>query len=183
MKAFARHASHCSACAHPYEVHLRGGTLCAKGHLRAIDVANYLYNKGGQAFSKVDLEGNQRIHVEIPSGCEAARELLKAIERGLYLRRRTPTVSYDENYYVPPRKIQSDRTRPSTRKVHPERVESPTSTYRKHQKREKEYYPSRGSLFEEDMREREKRYKSAQPLYYYATPRTSSIYTSDDYWD
>ncbi|KAL9025806.1 MAG: hypothetical protein Q9196_005436, partial [Gyalolechia fulgens] len=81
MKAFARHASHCSACAHPYEVHRHGGTLCSKGHQRALDVAQYVYNKGGQSFSAVDGNGNHRVQIEIPANCEAVRSLLKAMER------------------------------------------------------------------------------------------------------
>lgn len=188
MEAFAHHASHCSACANPYEVHKRGGTLCAKGHLRALDVAQYLYNKGGRAFSSVDLEGNQRIQVEIPSGCEPVRGLLKAMERGLRLRRRTPTVSYDETYYVPARKLQPDRgyqypREPrSSRKPHIETVEPSSSKYSKQQRREKTAYPGRGSLYEEDMREREKRYKSMQAFYPTSTPRRSSTYTKHDDW-
>lgn len=188
MKEFANHASHCSTCANPYEVHKRGRTLCPDGLLLALDVAQYLYNEGGRAFSSVDLEGNQRIQVEIPSGCESVRGLLKAIDRGLRLRRRTPTVSYDKTYYVPARKVQPDRgyqysREPrSTRKPYSETPEPSTSKYSKQQRREKSSYPGRGSLFEEDMREREKRHKTMQPLYYTATPRRSSMYTKHDDW-
>ena len=87
MKAFARHCSHCPQCARPYEVHRRGGTLCSKGHARALDVAQYVFSRGSQAFSVVDLDGNRRVQMEIPADCSAVRELLKAMERGLRLRR------------------------------------------------------------------------------------------------
>ncbi|CAF9941097.1 MAG: hypothetical protein ALECFALPRED_008993 [Alectoria fallacina] len=90
MKAFARHASHCSDCAHPYEVHRKGGSLCSKGHLRALDVAQYVFNKAGQTFSLVDFEGNRRVQIEIPADCAVILELLKAVERGLRLRRKRP---------------------------------------------------------------------------------------------
>ncbi|CAL8578709.1 hypothetical protein XPA_004479 [Xanthoria parietina] len=103
MKAFARHAGHCSTCAHPYEVHHSGGTLCSKGHQRALDVAQYIYNKGGQSFSLVDRDGNQCVQVEIPADCEAVRSLLKAMERGLRLRRKVQPTSYDKTYHIPPR--------------------------------------------------------------------------------
>ncbi|MCJ1269826.1 hypothetical protein MMC22_009719 [Lobaria immixta] len=190
MKAFARHASHCSSCAHPYDVHKRGGTLCTKGHQRALDVAQYLYNKGGQAYSLVDREGNQRMQVEIPAGCESVRGLLKAIERGLRLYKHAPATSYDSTYYVPPRKIQPERNyqypreTQSIRKPRLETAEPPSSSIPTRQsRREKPYYSGRGSLFEEDMRERESRYKSSQPVYYEAAPRVPPpVPTKDSYW-
>lgn len=188
MKAFARHASHCSSCAHPYDVHKRGGTLCTKGHQRAQDVAQYLYNKGGQAYSLVDREGNQRMQVEIPAGCESVRGLLKAIERGLRLYRHAPATSYDPTYSVPPRTIQPERNYQypretvTIRKPRLETAEPPSSVYTRQQRREKPYY-GRGSLFEEDMRERESRYKSSQPVYYEAAPRVPPpVPTKDSYW-
>lgn len=162
IKAFAHHAAHCTSCADPYEVHKRGGSLCAKGHQRALDVAQYLYNKGGQAFSLVDRESNLRTRVEIPAGCDAVRGLLKAMERGLRLRRRAPAISYDETYYVPPRRVQTDLL---------EIVEPRTSADRRQQRRENPRYVGRGSLFEEDIRERERRRQSQQPVYYYTASR------------
>ena len=104
MRAFAKHTSHCAQCAHPYEVHRKGKTLCSKGHQRALDVAQYVFTKAGHAFSVVDLEANKRIQVEIPSDCASVRELLKAMESGLRLRQPKPSISYDKNYYVAPRR-------------------------------------------------------------------------------
>ncbi|KAL9123623.1 MAG: hypothetical protein Q9217_006961 [Psora testacea] len=104
MRAFAKHASHCTQCGHPYDVHLKGKTLCTKGHKRALDVAQYVFSKAGHAFSVVDLDANKRMEVEIPSDCAAVRELLKAVEHGLRLREAKPIISYDENYYVAPRR-------------------------------------------------------------------------------
>lgn len=175
MKAFARHAAHCVSCAHPYEVHKQGRTLCVKGHQRALDVAKYLYSKGDRAFSLVDRESNIRTRVEIPAGCEAVRGLLKAMERGLRLRRRAPILSYDENYYVAPRRIQTgdfqDAERPrSTRKPFLEPVEQPRRADREPQRREKPRHVGRGSLFEEDIRDRERQRQSRQPVYYEAIP-------------
>lgn len=184
MKAFARHAAHCNTCAHPYEVHKQGGTLCTKGHQRALDVAKYLYSKGDRTFSIVDLESNIRTRVEIPAGCDAVRGLLKAMERGLALRRR---VSYDENYYVAPRRIPTetieDCGRPrSTRKPLHETVVQPGLAERTQQRREKPRHVGRGSLFEEDIRDRERRRQSMRPVYYEATPRHSAYPNVDD-WD
>ncbi|MCJ1430310.1 hypothetical protein MMC29_008227 [Sticta canariensis] len=187
MKRFAHHASHCSSCAHPYDVHMRGGTLCLKGHQRALDVAQYLYNKSGQAYSRVDREGNQRVQVEIPAGCESVRGLLKAMERGLRLLRSAPATSYDRTYYIPPRKIQPERNHQHSREPQytrkPRLETAEPLLYRRQQRREKPYYAGRGSLFEEDMRERESRYKSHEPVYYYAAPRVPPpVPPTDSIW-
>ena len=187
MKAFARHASHCSSCAHPYDVHRRGGTLCSKGHQRAIDVAQYLYNMSGQAYSLVDHEGNQRMQVEIPLGCEAVRDLLKAMERGLRLRRKAPVTSYDQTYYVPARHNSfadpSVRQEPSySRKPRLETAEPPAWSIRQ-QRREKPYYAGRDSLYEHDLRERERKYKQQQPAYYGLSSRQPPpVPPKDPYW-
>ena len=175
MKAFARHASHCSSCAHPYDVHRRGGALCSKGHQRAINVAQYLYNKNGKAYSLVDREGNQRIQIEIPLGCDAVRELLKAIERGLRLHRKAAVVSYDQIYHVPARRNVNDdnlsrRELSYSRKPQLETAEPPAH-YVRQPRREKPYYAGRDSLYEQDLRERERRYKSQQPAYNTASPK------------
>ena len=111
MKAFARHARHCSSCARPYDTHKKGGSLCPKGHQRALDVAQYLYNKQGEARSVVDREGNRTVQVEIPANCDVVRSLLKAIERGLRLRRVAPLQSYDSTYHIPARTL-SQRVQP-----------------------------------------------------------------------
>ena len=63
MQRFARHASHCVACAHPYTVDKTGGTLCPKGHQRAIDVIEYVIAKEGKYHSVIDLEGNKRVEM------------------------------------------------------------------------------------------------------------------------
>ena len=191
MKAFARHASHCSQCAHPYEVHKNGGSLCSKGHQRAIDVAQYVMQKAGKAYSVVDLDGNRRVQMEIPADCEAVRELLKAMERGLRLRRKTPVVSYDETYPVPPR-VSSYPERDSRlrepryiSKPMLETSEAPPSLTRKASVREKSYYSGRGSLYESDMKERERRYKQQQrqSTYYSVGSRGAlPVPAKDDYY-
>ena len=80
MQAFTRHASHCSTCAHLYGVHRKDGSLCSKGRQRALDVAQYVFNKAGQTFSVVDLDGNRRVQMEILAHCSVVQELLKAVE-------------------------------------------------------------------------------------------------------
>ncbi|MCJ1325049.1 hypothetical protein MMC10_001711 [Thelotrema lepadinum] len=136
LKAFSRHAKKCSSCYDPFRVYREGGTLCPKGHQRALDVAQYVYNKGGVAYSVVDGEKSQRVQIEIPSECEAVRSLLKAMERGLRVMKRAPTVSYDKGYYVPARRA-SDRgpaptRRPSTNNLRLETVEPPRSPRPRH---------------------------------------------------
>ncbi|KAI4235737.1 MAG: hypothetical protein LQ352_008067 [Teloschistes flavicans] len=191
MKAFARHASHCSACARPYEVHRNGGTLCPKGHQRALDVAQYIYNKGGQSFSVIDRDGNQRVQVEIPMNCEAVRSLLKAMERGLRLRRKVPSTSYDRTYQIPPRKLpshhSSDYSHESSPVREPRYIRKPSletaepPPHVQQQRREKSSF-GRGSLFEDDMRERQRRYKERSAVHYRSAPRTAPPVPPKEYY-
>lgn len=108
MKAFERHASYCTQCADPIQTHDGGRTLCGRGHQYAIDVAEYLYSENGKAHSVVDRELNQATLVKIPRTCVATRGLLLALENGLRLhrkdQRRSPVISYDRTYPVPPRR-------------------------------------------------------------------------------
>lgn len=174
LKAFARHASHCPVCAHPYDVHRKGGTLCSKGHARALDVAQYVFTKAGQAFSVVDLDGNRRVQMEIPADCGAVRELLKAMERGLRLRRKIQPVSYDKTYPIPPRIIQSN---PPPREKEPRTIRTPTletslpppSLVRTYSRRDRDrptHLSGRGSLYESDMKAQRRRERERSTSYY-----------------
>ncbi|KAG7009643.1 hypothetical protein G7Y79_00002g007580 [Physcia stellaris] len=194
MKAFARHASHCGSCAHPYDIFRRGGTLCSRGHQRALDVAQYLYNKTGQAHSLIDLEQGQRVHVEVPQRCEAVRELLKALERGLRLRRKvTPPVHqysfsgnggdyytssasfYPRNYHQRTHERQnsgSSASSSSSSLREPRYIRKPTlettvvpppGRYRQ-LRRDNSHYIGRDTLFEQDLRDKERRYRQ-RPAY------------------
>lgn len=194
MKAFSRHSSHCSTCARPYETFKRGGTLCQRGHQRGLDVAQYLYNKQGRAFSIIDRHAGQHILVEIPSSCEAVRGLLKSMENGLYLRRRKtePTVHSQDSYYASPRRAYSEKhdyhrdphyiRKPSLETP----VEPPArapSRYRQ-LRTDNPYYSNRESLFERDLREREKRYRHRQPAYYFsnASLNPPPVPPKDPHW-
>lgn len=139
MKAFSRHANKCSSCFDPFRVYREGGTLCPKGHQRALDVAQYVYNKSGAAYSVVDSEKNQRVQIEIPSDCAPVRSLLKAMERGLRVMNRAPAASYDRTYYVPARRSSeraplssSTLRRPSTSNLRLETTEPPHSPRPRH---------------------------------------------------
>ena len=196
MKAFSRHASHCPSCARPYEIYRRGGTLCPRGHQRGLDVAQYLYNKRGEAYSIVDRLAGRRIHVEIPSSCEAVRGLLKAMENGLYLRRRKvsePVITYDDKYYSLPRRTFSeptDRYERQPRYIRKPSLEIPVlpatrapSRYRQ-LRRDSPYYAGRDTLFEQDLREKERLYRHRQPEYYYpsAPVNPPPVPPKDHYW-
>ncbi|KAI4183762.1 MAG: hypothetical protein LQ346_006244 [Caloplaca aetnensis] len=186
MKAFARHASHCSTCARPYEVHRHGGTLCSKGHQRALDVAQYVYYKGGQSFSAIDRDGINRVQIEIPSNCEAVRSLLKAMERGLRLRRKVQPVSYDKTYEIPPRQLPSEYPSRSVREpryIRKPSLETAEPPPRVQQHRRKESSSGRGSLYDEDLRERQRRYKDRTPIYHSSAPRNAPpVPPKDGYW-
>ena len=98
MKAYTRHASQCSACAYPYNTFRnisKGANLCSKGLQRALDINQYVFNKAGQTYSVVDLNGNRRVQIEIPADCAVIRELLSAMERGLHLNRQIRVTSSD----------------------------------------------------------------------------------------
>lgn len=201
MKAFSRHASHCASCARPYDTFSRGGTLCPRGHQRGLDVAQYLYNKRGHAFSIVDRLAGHRTHVEIPSNCEAVRGLLKAMENGLYLRRRKvsePVVDrYDNNerHYSAPRRINSEPTdhyEKAPRYIRKPTLETPVlpptrapSRYRQLRK-DNPYYAGRDTLFEQDLSEKESRYGHRQPNYYFsgagAPVNPPPVPPKDSYW-
>jgi len=163
MTSFASHAKRCSQCAHPMDTFLNRDTLCEKGASKARDVAQYVCNRSGKAYSLVDAEGNQRMQVEIPHDCEVVRELLKALERGLTLHasqvKHAPVISYDENYYVPPRPVREYKSQ------EPQYVTIEPSKKSSH--RRKVY---RGSLYDSDMAERKQR-REEDIIYYEAKPR------------
>ena len=189
MRRFARHASRCADCAHPYMVHKTGGTLCPKGYQHALLVTEYVIAKEGKPHSVIDLDDNKLVEIEIPPECGAVRELLKALERGLKLRRKTPVISYDETYPVRPRvkptayyddhdtytiapkatmtPKHTDRPRERRRSPVIETVE-PSTLRRTKSERENKAYRGRGSLYEADMKEKERlrRQQDRRSTYY-----------------
>lgn len=157
---FEMHARKCAYCRDPYEVHRNHDQLCEHGHRLAQDVASYIYNKDGKAFSRKD-EETKIVQVEIPAGFIQVSGLLRAIERSLRHRTRRAFVSMDRHYQVAPRqsatlpvrhhsvKVEQDRpktksSRPRSGEVvdWPDKVEINNSSSR------------RGSLYEEDLKKR-----------------------------
>lgn len=176
-KAWTRHTSHCEQCARPYELYKRGGTLCPKGQQRARAVAEYLYNKEGEVYSVVDQERRQSTRVEIPAGCDSVRDLLKALDRGFIRQSQTPVESYDRTYLIAPRRRRTQPRTDEPRYIREppqiEIVDPAPSFYTREIPREK---PSgRGSLYRQDMRERESRRESVQPIYYMAAPKRAPV--------
>ena len=150
MHSYARHATHCTQCAHPYESHLQGLSLCEKGHRYALNIVQYVYFKGGKAYSTVDRHQQHRIQVEIPVGCDIVRDLLLAIERGLKLRSK-PVISYDRTYPVKERRPASEPD------LEPEyEIVEPARSGRE-RRRGSVYLTSRGSLFQTDLADRRER--------------------------
>ena len=188
MKAFARHARHCSSCARPYETHKKGGSLCPKGHQRALDVTQYLYNKQRETRSVVDRGGNRTVQVEIPANCDVVRNLLKAIERGLRLRRMTPLQSYDSTYHIPARtlgqRVQPDRApdyQREPRYIRKPKLETAVPPPGYHSRRlrdEPSYYDDKRDTYRSG---RDSSYQ--QPLYASARSFRRGLTTpSKDYW-
>lgn len=97
---FEIHALKCVYCNDAYEVFRSRGQLCQIGHRLAQEVASFLYNEAdGKTYSTSE-EENKLVQVEIPADYPQVRSLLKAIERSLRHRSRTPFVSQDRSYYV-----------------------------------------------------------------------------------
>ena len=189
MRAFARHAAHCEACEHPYDVHRNGGSLCSKGRQRARDVAQYAFNKAGQTFSVVDLDSNRRVQMEIPADCAVVRELLKAMERGLRLRQKSPAITYDETNRMPPKIIQpSFEHQPAkeSRCTHKPALVAPlppSTIVVKNGRREKPIHYGRGSLYEQDLKERGRRTKKRPVTLYNVGSRGAlPVPIKDDYY-
>ncbi|MCJ1340135.1 hypothetical protein MMC09_005429 [Bachmanniomyces sp. S44760] len=192
MKMFAKHASHCQSCAHPYDVHRSGGTLCPKGHQRALDVAQYVYSKGEMAYSTIDAQTtHQNVRIEIPAGCESVRSLLKAMERGLRIMKRAPSVSYDRTYFVQertPSTAQKSAKR-STSNREPRYVQKPqleTAEPPSWAVPRSATYPGKGSLYKADMKERAREYDLDMdihsPVYITAAPRRAPPVPPKDYY-
>ncbi|KAF2875881.1 hypothetical protein BDV95DRAFT_284582 [Massariosphaeria phaeospora] len=95
---FEVHARDCVYCKDPYEVHRSREQLCETGHRLAQDVGALLHNgsDGTTRSTNGDL-------VHLPAGYTQGQGLLKAIERSIRHRSRTPFVSQDRAYYVAPR--------------------------------------------------------------------------------
>jgi hypothetical protein len=107
---FETHAQKCAYCRDPYEVHRERAQLCEIGHRLAQQVASFLYNEAnGETYSTRE-EDNKPVRVELPSSYTQVRGLLKAIERSLRHRSRTPFVSMDRTYYVAARVPQRTRS-------------------------------------------------------------------------
>lgn len=165
---FESHACKCAYCHNPYEVHRNRQQLCEHGHRLAQEVVRYIYNKSdGETYSTIE-EENKVVRVEVPAGYVEVHSLLKAVERSLRHRSRTPFVSMDRSYYVAPRtapalpqrsrsvkvdnnpKTQAKSSRPRSGEI----VEWPESKLKaKRALAEISTTPNskRGSLYEEDL--------------------------------
>jgi hypothetical protein len=162
IRRFASHASHCPDCAHPYEAHVTGRTLCNRGHRYAQEVAAYVYSKAGKAYSVVDRkDGLAPTQVEIPVNCGAVRELLKAMDRGLRIRQ-PPVVSYDQTYPVAPRVVLAA---PSQQIIEVPHRRHSTCHHAVARRPVKPYTGGRGSLYASDMNDRHRRYLADTGLY------------------
>jgi hypothetical protein len=161
MQRFAGHASHCPRCADPYHVYMKGGALCDRG----------------KAYSVVDRDANDlRVQIEIPPRCDAVRQLLKAVDKGLKARSQLlrPIVSYDRTYPVAERKrLPERRDGYDMLEVAPQRREEKKRTEGGERRRDTVYVPSgRGSLYEKDEEERRRRRREqGEPVIVYAEPR------------
>ena len=106
--------------------YLNGGTLCERGHAYARDVAQYIYSKGGKAYSVIDRAANDaRVQIEIPPECYVIRDLLKAVDKGLKVRTQTlrPALGHDRTYPVRERREMTEaKSEDRRREIFPRRA-------------------------------------------------------------
>jgi hypothetical protein len=161
LQRFSAHSDHCRHCATPYDTMIRGGQLCERGHMYAVEVARQVYEHAGRVYSMTErTDGRVPVQIECSRNAGAARELLRAIEHGARLR--APTPSYDRHYYVQPRQPRS--TLPQRRAsihiaerpavVQPRPVVHQTYVHRPR---------GRGSMYNADMQAREQSYRTSRP--------------------
>lgn len=158
LSDFEMHAQRCTYCHDPYEVHRNHDQLCEIGHRLAQEVAVFLYNRDGETYSTVE-ENNKLVHVEIPAGFTQVRDLLRAIERSLRHRSRTPFVSMDRTYYVAARvparthsvKIEQGPKTKTKSRPKAEIVDWPSSKPTVTTEVNNSRHSKRGSLYEQDL--------------------------------
>ena len=133
---FETHARKCPECYDPLGVHLKGNRLCDNGHALAQDVAEHVYHRAGEVYSK-KTDDHKHVRVEIPPGYDQLRLLLQAIDRAVRsTSRTTPIISYDTNYPVSARRRESSPER--RRRYEDEREEvivEPASSQRRPQRK------------------------------------------------
>jgi hypothetical protein len=133
-------------------------------------VAQYIYSKGGKAYSVIDRQASDcRVQIEIPPQCDAVRGLLKAVDKGLTIKRPKPSpgAAHDRTYFV------------AERRRLPERRDGYDALEVAQQKREErkrpkgsEQKPGRGSLYKKDEEElRRRRGEQVEPVIVDAKPR------------
>ncbi|KAK3214644.1 hypothetical protein GRF29_19g841461 [Pseudopithomyces chartarum] len=170
---FETHAHNCVYCHNPYEVHRDHEQLCDVGHRLAQEVASFLYqHTDGKTYSTAE-EDNKLVQIEVPPAYVQVRGLLKAIERSLRHRSRTPFVSMDRTYYVAARmpvrsssvkvKLEQDighKHKPRPRSGEIVEWPSPSSTKAKVAVQVETNSSKRGSLYEQDIADQRRNAKN-----------------------
>lgn len=161
----------CKYCYDPVAVWRKGGELCDRGRSYAIDVAKYIYSKGGRPHSVIDKQAfGQRTEIEIPFEYEAVRSLVKAFDKGLQLTSARPVISQDTRYYVEPRDDGYYELSNSRReRYHDDSRRRPRTVYF-----DDAYH---GSLYLADQQARKSRSRyNDEPIIIMANPRSSRYY-------
>ncbi|ETN39904.1 uncharacterized protein HMPREF1541_06130 [Cyphellophora europaea CBS 101466] len=174
--SWSKHAAKCSHCRYPVDVWRKGGKLCDRGRMYAIDVAQYIYSKGGRPYSVIDKAAyGQRNEIEMPTEYAAVRELVRAFDKGLTLASKSkPVISQDRDYYV-----QSRDYAPLEIEITPySRRER--ERYHDDNRRKTVHFSDNsyhGSHYHADeLARRERRRYEAEPIIILAEPRRTSRY-------
>ncbi|KAK8246593.1 hypothetical protein HDK90DRAFT_15162 [Phyllosticta capitalensis] len=93
---FEMHARNCSSCRNPEVVHRAGYQLCDQGSAFARAISKFLYNNDGETYAIAVDKVPQEVRVEIQSGYDKARSLLRAIEHSI--RHQRPLLSMERTY-------------------------------------------------------------------------------------
>lgn len=104
---FEDHARACSTCHDPLDVYLSGGQLCDYGHALAQDVAEHVYHRAGEIYSRKK-DKHKHVRVELPPGYDQVRGLLKGMAHRIR-QASGPVISYDRSYPVSPRPSPAER--------------------------------------------------------------------------
>ena len=178
--SWSKHANKCRYCYDPVAVWRKGGELCDRGRMYAIDVAQYIYSKGGRPHSVIDKAAyGQRTEIEIPVEYDAVRSLVRAFDKGLTLDQKRPIISQDRDYYVPSRSdkyYDVQEITPASRRERERYNREDGFSRRKTVHFSDSSY--RGSLYQADEQaKRDRRRYESEPVIIMAEPRRTSRYS------
>ncbi|KAL1868014.1 hypothetical protein Plec18167_008480 [Paecilomyces lecythidis] len=167
---YEHHAEHCARCANPLRALKEDRGLCQRGYSHAELVATYLFSRHDKVYS-IARESGEPTRVHIPREYKSVNALLLALELGLELREEKPqpVITYDVTKPATPRRsLEVEDPYPCTEII--ERSPQTMKGSRTICYRSPRGSPHRGSLYETDEVDRERRaqvYKTRRSTRYF----------------